>query len=83
MRLPKREVVEDFVLIGGLVGVQFVYAGNAVVLSFLMSIGLNPLSLVVYSAFSTFLVLTPLSFLFERWVPPYSPPSLFFFFPFL
>ncbi|XP_059589705.1 WAT1-related protein At5g47470 [Vitis vinifera] len=66
MELPKREMLEDFAVIGGLVGVQVVYAGNALVLSYLMSVGLNPLSLVVYSAFATFIVLTPLSFYFER-----------------
>lgn len=76
MELPKREMLEDFAVIGGLVGVQVVYAGNALVLSYLMSVGLNPLSLVVYSAFATFIVLTPLSFYFER----YPIPSPFFFF---
>ncbi|KAK9275908.1 hypothetical protein L1049_023182 [Liquidambar formosana] len=62
----KREVLEDFALIGGLVGVQCVYAGNSVLLSYLMSIGITPLSLVMFSAFATFLVLSPFSIYFER-----------------
>lgn len=65
-------------MVGGLVGVQFVYAGNALLLNYLMSIGLNPLSLIVYSAFATFIVLAPLSFFFER----YTIPSFFLFFSF-
>lgn len=62
----KREVIEDLALIGGLIGVQFVYAGNSVLLSYLMSLGITPLTLVIFSASATFLVLSPLSFYFER-----------------
>ncbi|GAB4858044.1 hypothetical protein Ancab_015946 [Ancistrocladus abbreviatus] len=62
----KREVLEDFAIISGLIGVQFVYAGNSVLLSHLMSLGLNPFSLIIFSTFATFLVLSPVSFLFER-----------------
>lgn len=63
---PKREVVENFAIIAGLIGVQFIYAGNSVLLSYLMSIGLKPLSLIIFSSFFTFLVLAPPSFYFER-----------------
>lgn len=68
----KREIVEDLVIIGGLIGVQFVYAGNSVLLSYLMSLGLNPLSLIIFSTFATFLLLSPISLVFER------SPSFFF-----
>ncbi|PSS09712.1 WAT1-related protein [Actinidia chinensis var. chinensis] len=61
----KREVLEDFTIISGLVGVQFVYAGNSVLMSYVMSLGLHPLTIVIFSAFATFLLLSPLSY-FER-----------------
>ncbi|GAB4834993.1 hypothetical protein Ancab_033260 [Ancistrocladus abbreviatus] len=62
----KRRVLENFAIIAGLIGVQFVYAGNSVLLSYLMSLELNPFSLIIFSTFATFLVLSPISFLFER-----------------
>ncbi|PSR91584.1 WAT1-related protein [Actinidia chinensis var. chinensis] len=61
----KRELLEDFTIISGLVGVQFVYAGNSVLLSYVMSLGLHPLTIVIFFAFSTFLLISPLSY-FER-----------------
>ncbi|KAE9459397.1 hypothetical protein C3L33_08688, partial [Rhododendron williamsianum] len=64
--IQKRVVLEDITIIGGLLLVQFVYAGNSVLLSYLMSLGLNPLTIVIFTALSTFLVLSPLSFCFER-----------------
>ncbi|CAH9120033.1 unnamed protein product [Cuscuta europaea] len=57
--------VEEMRLIGGLIGVQFLYAGNSVVLSYLMLLGFHPSSLIILSTFATFLVLAPLSFLLE------------------
>ncbi|KAK9668052.1 hypothetical protein RND81_13G032300 [Saponaria officinalis] len=62
----EKKVVEDVIIIGGLIGVQFVFAGNSVLQSYMLSLGLNPLSLVIFSAFATFLVLSPVSFVFER-----------------
>ncbi|XP_059655179.1 WAT1-related protein At5g47470-like [Cornus florida] len=59
-------VVENIVIIGGLIGVQFIYAGNSVLLSYLMSLGLKPHSLIILTTFSTFLVLSPLCFYYER-----------------
>ncbi|KAF9689888.1 hypothetical protein SADUNF_Sadunf01G0139200 [Salix dunnii] len=41
----KKQILEDFVIIGGLVLVQFVYAGNSILLSYLMSLGLEPLTI--------------------------------------
>ncbi|XP_047342695.1 WAT1-related protein At5g47470 [Impatiens glandulifera] len=62
----KREMFEDFAIVTGLVAVQFVYAGNSVLLSYLMELGLNPLTIVIFSTFSTFLVLSLPSIYFER-----------------
>ncbi|XP_054810263.1 WAT1-related protein At5g47470-like isoform X2 [Prosopis cineraria] len=58
--------IEDIVIMGGLIGVQFVYAGSAVLMSFLMALGLSSLSIVIYTSFATFLVLLPFSIYFER-----------------
>ncbi|RAL54695.1 hypothetical protein DM860_001823 [Cuscuta australis] len=66
MGIPNREAVEGMIMVGGLVGVQFLYAGNSVVQSYLMLLGFQPSSLIILSTFATFLVLAPLSFLLER-----------------
>lgn len=66
-------MIEDIAIIGGLIGVQFVYAGNAVLLSYLMSLGVESLTLVIFTSFATFLILLPLAFYYERFI------SLFFF----
>ncbi|OIV94069.1 hypothetical protein TanjilG_05449 [Lupinus angustifolius] len=63
-------MVEDVSFIGGLIGVQFVYAGNAVLLSYLMSLGLNSLTIVIFSSLATFLILLPVAFYYERSVWP-------------
>ncbi|CAN1299501.1 hypothetical protein LINPERPRIM_LOCUS24234 [Linum perenne] len=62
----KKEILEDLAIAEGLIGVQFVYAGNSVLLSYLMSIGLNSLTIVIFSTFSTFLIISPFAFYFER-----------------
>ncbi|XP_016489069.1 WAT1-related protein At5g47470-like isoform X1 [Nicotiana tabacum] len=62
----KREIIEDFAIIGGLIGVQFMYAGNSVVSSYLMMLGFKPSSLIILSSLATFLILSPFSFMFER-----------------
>uniref|UniRef100_K7MLL3 WAT1-related protein n=1 Tax=Glycine max TaxID=3847 RepID=K7MLL3_SOYBN len=59
-------MLEDIAIIGGLIGVQFVYAGNAVLLSYLMSLGVESLTLVIFTSFATFLILLPLAFYYER-----------------
>lgn len=66
VELPKKNVLEEVAIIGGLIGVQVVYAGNSVLLSFLMSMGLKPLTIVIFSSFATFLILCPISVFFER-----------------
>ncbi|KAE8712947.1 WAT1-related protein [Hibiscus syriacus] len=62
----KRALLEDVAIIGGLVGVQFVYAGNSVLLAYLMSLGISPFPLIVYFTLATFIILSPFSFHFER-----------------
>ncbi|KAA8521371.1 hypothetical protein F0562_012067 [Nyssa sinensis] len=57
---------EDLIVIGGLIGVQIVYAVHSVLLSYVMSLGHSPFSLVILSSFATFFVLSPLSIYFER-----------------
>ncbi|KAG6792150.1 hypothetical protein POTOM_001293 [Populus tomentosa] len=57
----KKLILEDLVFVGGLVLVQFVYAGNSILLSYLMSLGLDPLTIVIFSTFATFLIISPLA----------------------
>lgn len=64
--LMQRDVIEDVAIIGGLIGIQFVYAGNSILLSYLMSLGLSPFTIVIYSTFATFLILSPVAVFFER-----------------
>ncbi|KAK1381776.1 Nodulin MtN21 /EamA-like transporter family protein [Heracleum sosnowskyi] len=64
--MENMKLVEDIVIIGGLFAVQFVYAGNNVVLSYLMSVGFHPASLIIITSFSTFVVLSPFAFVIER-----------------
>ncbi|XP_074359192.1 WAT1-related protein At5g47470-like isoform X2 [Apium graveolens] len=64
--MENNKLVEDIAVIGGLVAVQFVYAGNNVVLSYLMSLGFHPASLIIITSFATFVVLSPLAFFIER-----------------
>lgn len=62
----KKEVIEEIVVIMGLVSVQFLYAGNAILLSIILKTGIQPSSLIICSTLATFLVLSPLAILFER-----------------
>ncbi|PON40661.1 Plant-drug/metabolite exporter [Parasponia andersonii] len=64
--MMKRDVIEDVEIIGGLIGIQFVYAGNSILLSYLMSLGLSPFTIVIYNTFATFLILSPIAVFFER-----------------
>ncbi|KAG4378973.1 hypothetical protein GLYMA_17G142402v4 [Glycine max] len=66
MTMMNGGMLEDIAIIGGLIGVQFVYAGNAVLLSYLMSLGVESLTLVIFTSFATFLILLPLAFYYER-----------------
>ncbi|KAJ9147709.1 hypothetical protein P3X46_029835 [Hevea brasiliensis] len=62
----KKEMIEDLTIVGGLIGVQFMYAGNAVFLSYLMSLGFTPSTIVIFSTFATFLITSPFAVYFER-----------------
>ncbi|GFP81763.1 wat1-related protein at5g47470 [Phtheirospermum japonicum] len=62
----KRDVIEDVGVIVGLVAVQFLYAGNSILLSYILKFGVHPSSLIIFSSFATFLILSPFSILFER-----------------
>ena len=62
----KRDVAEDAAIVGGLVGVQFIYAGNAVLLGYLMSLGLSPFTIVIFFTLATFIILSPFAVYFER-----------------
>lgn len=64
----KKEMIEEMVMVGGLVMVQFVYAGNSLLMSYLMSLGLGPFTIVIFSTFATFIILSPFAILFERFV---------------
>jgi drug/metabolite transporter (DMT)-like permease len=62
----KTNLFEDVAIIAGLIAVQFVYAGNSVLLSFLMAMGLQSLTIVIFSSFATFIILSPIAVYFER-----------------
>lgn len=62
----KREVIEEGCVILGLVAVQFLYAGNAILQSYLLKLGIQPSALIIFSTFATFLILSPIAILFER-----------------
>ncbi|KAI4327129.1 hypothetical protein L6164_019628 [Bauhinia variegata] len=59
-------IIEDVMIIGGLICVQFIYAGNAVLVSYLMSLDLSALSIVICTSLATFFILFPVAFYFER-----------------
>ncbi|MED6146383.1 hypothetical protein PIB30_033994 [Stylosanthes scabra] len=66
MMMQGGRLMEEMAVIGGLIGVQFMTAGNAVLMSFVMSLGLKSLTIVTFMSFSTFLLLSPLAFYSER-----------------
>ena len=63
-------MIEDVVIIGGLIGVQFVYAGNAMLMSYLMSLGLQSFTIVIFTSFATSLILLPFVLYYERSIWP-------------
>ncbi|XP_038725048.1 WAT1-related protein At5g47470-like isoform X2 [Tripterygium wilfordii] len=62
----RRDKFEDVLITGGLILNQFVYAGNSVLMTYLMSLGIKPFTIVIFSTFATFLILSPLAVCFER-----------------
>ncbi|KAL3499611.1 hypothetical protein ACH5RR_038704 [Cinchona calisaya] len=63
---PRREHFEDIAIIAGLIGMQFMYAGNSVLVSYLMLIGFTSASLIILSSLASFVILSPFSVIFER-----------------
>ncbi|XP_050871437.1 WAT1-related protein At5g47470 [Lathyrus oleraceus] len=59
-------MIEDVIIIGGLIAVQFFYAGNAMLMSYLMSLGLQSYTIVIFTAFATFILLLPFVLYYER-----------------
>ncbi|XP_057422263.1 WAT1-related protein At5g47470-like [Lotus japonicus] len=59
-------MMEDIAIIGGLIGVQVLYAGSAMLLGYLMSLGIKSLTIVIFTSFATFLLLLPFAFYYER-----------------
>ncbi|KAL7595034.1 hypothetical protein Lser_V15G30554 [Lactuca serriola] len=64
--MSRPEFIEDATIIGGLIGVQFIYAGNSILQKYLMSEGLPQSPYIISLNFITFLILSPLAFFFER-----------------
>ncbi|TKY70826.1 WAT1-related protein [Spatholobus suberectus] len=58
--------MEDVAIIGGLIGVQLIYAGNAVLMSYSMSLGFSSLTIIILTSLATFLILFPIAFCVER-----------------
>jgi hypothetical protein len=65
-------LMEDVTLIGGLIGVQFIYAGNAELMSYSMSLGISPLTIVIFTSIATFLILFPAAFFLKGRSGPIS-----------
>lgn len=65
--MSRPEFIEDATIIGGLIGVQFIYAGNSILQKYLMSEGLPQSPYIISLNFITFLILSPLAFFFERY----------------
>ncbi|XP_044487403.1 WAT1-related protein At5g47470-like isoform X2 [Mangifera indica] len=58
--------LEDLAIVSGLIVVQFLYACNSILMSYLMTLGISPLSVAIFSTFATFLLLSPVAVYFER-----------------
>ncbi|XP_052210883.1 WAT1-related protein At5g47470-like [Diospyros lotus] len=63
---PNAAAIENITIIGGLIGLQFIYAGNSVLVGYFMLLGLNPSTIIIFCALATSLVFSPLSFYHER-----------------
>ncbi|KAG7547291.1 EamA domain [Arabidopsis suecica] len=70
--MMKRETLKEVGIIGGLAGAQVIYAGNSELLSQLLSLGIDPLLIVILCTFASFLLITPFAFLLERKLWPTS-----------
>ncbi|XP_028762727.1 WAT1-related protein At5g47470 [Neltuma alba] len=59
-------MAEDLAIAGGLIAVQCIAAVHAVFMSYLMTLEIDPLTIVIFTCFSTFLVVFPFAIYFER-----------------
>ncbi|XP_054823306.1 WAT1-related protein At5g47470-like [Prosopis cineraria] len=64
--MVRESMAEDLAIAGGLIAVQFITAVHAVFQSYLMTLEIDPLTLVIFTCFSTFLVVFPFAIYFER-----------------
>ncbi|KAI3689686.1 hypothetical protein L2E82_47651 [Cichorium intybus] len=64
--MSRSEFIEDLIIIGGLIGLQFIYAGTSILQKYLMSAGLPQSPFIISLNFVTFLIVSPLAFFFER-----------------
>ncbi|KAK4746536.1 hypothetical protein SAY87_012848 [Trapa incisa] len=62
----RKLVGEEVVIVGGLMATQMGYAGYSVMMSYVLALGVDPLSLVIFSSFSSFFFTAPLALRFER-----------------
>lgn len=74
----RREYLEDFVIISGLIAFQLVYASYGLLMNYLLSLGLNPLVLVIYASLATSFILAPFAIFFEKelWPKKLNPMLL-------
>lgn len=59
-------VAEDLAIAGGLIGVHCVTAGYAVLSTYLMTLEVHPLTYIILTSFSTFIVFFPFAIYLER-----------------
>ncbi|GAB2230188.1 hypothetical protein Drorol1_Dr00014446 [Drosera rotundifolia] len=59
-------LTEEIGIISGLIGVEILHGVIMVLLSYIMGLGLDQFSLIVFSTFFSFLFLLPISLIFER-----------------
>ncbi|KAF9613119.1 hypothetical protein IFM89_005598 [Coptis chinensis] len=60
------EFVEEFAVVGGLIGVQLVFALYGIFMGYLLSIGISQLFLIIFGNLATSFLFFPLSLYFER-----------------
>eukprot|EP00262_Sarcandra_glabra_P007447 TRINITY_DN2026_c0_g1_i3.p1 TRINITY_DN2026_c0_g1~~TRINITY_DN2026_c0_g1_i3.p1 ORF type:complete len:366 (+),score=45.84 TRINITY_DN2026_c0_g1_i3:167-1264(+) len=72
------KLLEEVVIVVGLLSVQVIYAAYGVLMGHLLSIGFSPLFLVIYGSLATFIFFSPFAFFFERnkWPKKFDPVLL-------
>ncbi|KAF8058824.1 hypothetical protein N665_1241s0018 [Sinapis alba] len=70
--MMKRETLEEVGIIGGSVLAQVIYAANSLLVSQFLSLGVDPLLIVIFCTLASFLLISPLAFLLERKLWPRS-----------